>query len=48
MSLKKLKLNNFFIIQDAELRNKEDQIEAIVKDYKDLMEIKVNKIVAVS
>jgi len=37
-----------FIIQDAELRNKEDQIEAIVKDYKDLMEIKVNKIVAVS
>jgi hypothetical protein len=42
-----MKLNDFFI-QDAELRNKEDQIEAIVKDYKDLMEIKVNKIVAVS
>jgi len=43
-----MKLNDFFKIQDAELRNKEDQIEAIVKDYKDLMEIKVNKIVAVS
>ena len=29
------------LFQDAELRNKEEQIDQIVKDYKDLMEIKV-------
>ena len=28
-------------MQDAELRNKDEQIDATVKDYKDLMEIKV-------
>ena len=29
------------LFQDAELRNKEEQIDQIVKDYKELMEIKV-------
>ena len=27
--------------QDAEVKNKEDQMEAMEKDYKDLMDIKV-------
>ena len=32
---------NSFSLQDAELRNKENEVDQIVKDYNELLEIKV-------